>query len=348
MKKMTVAPLTYSAAGVSIDTWNSVKGRIGELVASTYNDRVCGKFGQFGGMFDAACLKDMDSPILVSSTDSVGTKVKVAFDTGVYDTVGMDIVNHCVDDILVMGARPLFFLDYIGIGKLVPYVAEQVVAGLASACRSNGCVLIGGETAEMPDIYRAGEFDLAGTIVGVVEKGMVVDGSEIEPRDIVIGLRSAGLHTNGFSLARKIITGTAKKSYSDIFEGGKTFGQVLLEPHRSYIKLLPLMDRGLIKGCAHITGGGFVDNVDRILPPDCDAVLDAKAWEPPPLFRYLQSEGGVEDAEMYRVFNMGIGMAVVVDRGDAAAVLGDGGLAEFGPVFIGEIVSGHGKVRMEF
>jgi len=342
--------LTYSAAGVSIDTWNSVKGRIGDLVSSTYNANVHGRFGQFGGMFDASFLKGMDAPILVSSTDSVGTKVKVAFDSKVYDTVGIDIVNHCVDDILVMGARPLFFLDYIGIGKLVPAIAEQVVSGLASACRSNGCVLIGGETAEMPDIYREGEFDLAGTIVGVVEKGKVIDGAGIVPGDVAIGLRSSGLHTNGYSLARKIVTEVCKKSYSDIFDGGsgKTFGQVLLEPHRSYIKLLPLMDRGVVKGCAHITGGGFVDNVDRILPQNCDAAIDAKSWEPLPIFRYLQEKGGVENAEMYRAFNMGIGMVVVVDKGDADAVLRDGALAEFEPAIIGKIVSGTGIVKMEF
>jgi len=290
----------------------------------------------------------MDSPVLVSSTDSVGTKVKVAFDYKVYDTVGIDIVNHCVDDILVMGARPLFFLDYIGIGKLVPAVAEQVVAGLAGACRSNGCVLIGGETAEMPDIYREEEFDLAGTIVGVVERGKVIDGAGIKPGDAVIGLRSVGLHTNGFSLARKIVTEVGGRKYSDIFEGGKTFGQVLLEPHRSYIKLLPLMDRGLIKGCAHITGGGFVDNIDRILPPYCDAAIDAKSWEPLPIFRYLRSLGSVENAEMYRTFNMGIGMAVAVSQGDASAVLQDGGIAEFEPAVIGKIISGTGKVQMEF
>ncbi|MDR2693688.1 MAG: phosphoribosylformylglycinamidine cyclo-ligase [Chitinispirillales bacterium] len=340
--------LTYSAAGVNIDAWNSVKGRIGDLVSSTYNDRVHGRFGQFGGMFDASFLKGMDAPILVSSTDSVGTKVKVAFDSKVYDTVGIDIVNHCVDDILVMGARPLFFLDYIGICKLVPAVAERIVSGLANACRANGCVLIGGETAEMPDIYREGEFDLAGTIVGVVESGKVVDGAGIAPGDAVVGLRSVGLHTNGFSLARKIVTEAGRKSCSDIFEGGKTFGQTLLEPHRSYIKLLPLMDMGKVKGCAHITGGGFVDNVDRILPQNCDAVIDAKSWEPLPIFRYLQATGGVENAEMYRTFNMGIGMTVVVSGSDADAVLRDAALAEFEPVLIGGIVSGTGKVRMEF
>ena len=341
-------PLKYSDAGVSIDTWNSVKGRIGELVSSTYNSHVSGRFGQFGGMFDISHLKGMDSPILVSSTDSVGTKVKVAFDSGVYNTVGMDIVNHCVDDILVMGARPLFFLDYIGIGKLVPAVAEQIVEGLARACRASGCVLIGGETAEMPDIYGGGEFDLVGTIVGVVDKNKVIDGSSIKAGDVIIGLRSVGLHTNGFSLARKIITEVDKKKYSDIFEGGKTFGEALLEPHRSYIKLLPLMEKGIVKGCAHITGGGFTDNVNRILPPDCDAAIDAASWTPLPIFRYLQATGGVENAEMYRTFNMGIGMTVVVSPENSDSVLRDDGIAEFEPVVIGKIESGTGIVQMQF
>jgi phosphoribosylformylglycinamidine cyclo-ligase len=341
-------PLKYSDAGVSIDTWNSVKGRIGELVSSTYNSRVSGRFGQFGGMFDISYLKDMDAPSLVSSTDSVGTKVKIAFDSKVYNTVGMDIVNHCVDDILVMGAKPLFFLDYIGINKLIPSVAEQIVEGLAKACRANDCVLIGGETAEMPDVYSEGEFDLVGTIVGVVDKGKIIDGASIKPDDVAIGLKSVGLHTNGFSLARKIVTEVGKKKYSDIFENGKTFGQVLLEPHRSYISLLPLMDKGIIKGCAHITGGGFTDNVDRILPQNCDAIINAKSWEPLPIFKYLQTTGNVENLEMYRTFNMGIGMVIIVSSKDVDVVLGDDGIAGFGPVVIGEIVSGIGVVKMVF
>jgi phosphoribosylformylglycinamidine cyclo-ligase len=290
----------------------------------------------------------MDHPILVSSADSVGTKVKIAFDSKVYNTVGIDIVNHCVDDILVMGAKPLFFLDYIGINKLIPSVAEQIVEGLAGACRANDCVLIGGETAEMPDVYGEGEFDLVGPIVGVVDKGQIIDGASIEPGDVAVGLRSAGLHTNGFSLARKIVTEVGRKKYSDIFEGGKTFGQVLLEPHRSYIKLLPLMDKGVIKGCAHITGGGFTDNVDRILPPNCDAVIDAKSWEPLPIFKYLQATGNVENLEMYRTFNMGMGMVVVVSPKDVDIVLGDDGIAEFGPAVIGKIERGTGIVQMRF
>ncbi|MDR3011856.1 MAG: phosphoribosylformylglycinamidine cyclo-ligase [Chitinispirillales bacterium] len=342
------APLTYEAAGVSIDAWNTVKGRIGELVSSTYNAHVSGQFGQFGGMFDISHLKSMDSPILVSSTDSVGTKVKIAFDTRVYNTVGLDIVNHCVGDILVMGAKPLFFLDYIGINKLIPQTAEQIVEGLVKACRENDCVLIGGETAEMPDIYSEGEFDLVGTIVGVVDKNKIIDGSSIKAGDVLIGLRSAGLHTNGYTLARKIVTEVGKKKYSDIFENGKTFGEILLEPHRSYIKLSPLIDRNLIKGCAHITGGGFVDNVDRILPKNCDAAINVKAWEPQPIFKYLQKTGNVEDAEMYRTFNMGVGMVIAVSPENADLILQDSGIAEFKPVVIGEVVLGSGAVKMGF
>jgi phosphoribosylformylglycinamidine cyclo-ligase len=346
---MAAAPLKYSDAGVSIDTWNAVKGRIGALVSSTYNSRVTGKFGQFGGMFDISHLKGMDAPVLVSSTDSVGTKVKVAFDSRVYNTVGIDIVNHCVDDILVMGAKPLFFLDYIGIGKLVPEVAEQIVEGLAQACRASDCVLIGGETAEMPDVYgTAGEFDLVGTIVGVVDNERVIDGASVRSGDVIIGLHSSGLHTNGFSLARKIVTEVANKKYSDTFEDGKTFGEVFLEPHRSYIKLLPFMDKGLIKGCAHITGGGFRDNVDRILPSDCDAVIDTRTWTPQPIFRYLQRTGHVEDDEMYRTFNMGIGMTVVVSPDASGTILFADELAEFEPVLIGRIEQGSGAVRMEY
>ncbi|MFW5812764.1 MAG: phosphoribosylformylglycinamidine cyclo-ligase [Fibrobacterota bacterium] len=340
--------LRYSDAGVDISTWNKAKVRIGELVASTYNDSVAGKFGQFGGMFDITSLKNMASPILVSSTDSVGTKVKIAFESRVYNTVGEDIVNHCVNDILVMGAKPLFFLDYIGIGKLVPETAEQIVEGLARACRLNGCVLIGGETAEMPDIYASGEFDLVGTIVGVVDKDKVIDGGDIKPGDVIIGLPSSGLHTNGYSLARKIVREVGKKSYSDEFENGESFGQVLLRPHRSYIKTHSLMEKGLVKGCAHLTGGGFPDNIDRVLPSSCNALINTSSWTPLPIFQYLQKTGNVENNEMFRTFNMGIGMALVVSSENAEEVMTSSELAEYGPVRIGEIVSGTGTVVMEF
>ncbi|MFP4163503.1 MAG: phosphoribosylformylglycinamidine cyclo-ligase [Chitinispirillaceae bacterium] len=340
--------LRYSDAGVDISTWNKAKTRIGELVSSTYNESVAGKFGQFGGMFDISSLKSMPSPTLVSSTDSVGTKVKIAFECGVYNSVGEDIVNHCVNDILVMGAKPLFFLDYIGIGKLVAKTAEQIVEGLARACRLNGCVLIGGETAEMPDIYASGEFDLVGTIVGAVDKGKVVDGAGVKPGDVLVGLESSGLHTNGYSLARKIVKEVGKRNYSDEFEDGQSFGQALLKPHRSYIKTLSLMEKGLVKGCAHITGGGFPDNVDRVLPSNCNAHIKASSWSPPSIFRYLQKTGNVENEEMYRTFNMGMGMVLVVSSESADEVMKSSELAEYGPVRVGEVVSGTGIVVMEF
>jgi phosphoribosylformylglycinamidine cyclo-ligase len=340
--------LKYSDAGVDVAVWNRVKGRIGEMVSSTFTSDVVGGFGQFGGMFSVSSLKKMADPVLVSSTDSVGTKVKVAFETGVHTTVGEDIVNHCINDILVLGARPLFFLDYIGINKLVPSVAEALLEGLTRACRAGGCVLIGGETAEMPAVYNAGEYDLVGCIVGVVEKSRIVDGSAIVPGDTAIGLRSSGLHTNGYSLARKIVREAARKKYSDIFEGGKTFGQVLLAPHRSYSPVRALMERGLIKGCAHITGGGFQDNVDRILPPGCDVTIDTKQWTPDPIYKFMQKAGNVVIDEMYHTFNMGIGMVLVVDPKNADAVLKAPEIAAFEPREIGKTIKGSGKVVMEY
>ena len=341
-------PLRYEDAGVDVGAWNSVKGTIGDIVASTYNDRVQGKFGQFGGMFDIANLADCPHPVLVSSTDSVGTKVMIAFETGIHSTVGQDIVNHCVNDILVMGARPLFFLDYIGIYKLIPAVAREIVGGLAHACRQNGCVLIGGETAEMPDLYKKDEYDLVGTIVGLADRNAVIDGSSIIEGDVLIGLASSGLHTNGYSLARKIVKEVGNRFYSDPFEdSGKTFGEVLQEPHRSYLPVFPLMQQSLIKGCVHITGGGFQDNINRILPPDCDAAVEAGAWEPPAIFGWLQKTGGVERDEMYHTFNMGIGMVLVVDGSRADDVVGSPPVQQFSPRRIGRIVKGSGKVVLE-
>jgi phosphoribosylformylglycinamidine cyclo-ligase len=341
--------LRYSDAGVDVSVWNKAKVRIGELVSSTYNQSVVGKFGQFGGMFDISSLSGMKKPVLVSSTDSVGTKVMIAFETESYSSIGEDIVNHCINDILVLGAAPLFFLDYIGIHKLIPEVAEQIVSGLAAACRASGCVLIGGETAEMPDLYRKGEFDLVGCIVGVVDKDNIIDGSRIEHGDVLIGLRSNGLHTNGYSLARKIVKEVAGKNYKDIFEEtGKTFGQELLRPHRAYSPVLSLMSKGLIKGCAHITGGGFQDNVDRILPPNCNADITTQAWEPDPIFRYLQKCGNVESEEMHHTFNMGIGLVMAVKEQDTDKVLKEPGIAGFEPVVIGTVVPGAGQVILEF
>ncbi len=340
--------LRYQDAGVDVGVWNSVKGTIGDLVSSTYNDRVLGKFGQFGGMFDIADLDGDGKPVLVSSTDSVGTKVMIAFETGNHATVGRDIVNHCVNDILVMGAKPLFFLDYIGIYKLVPSVALAIVGGLAAACRQNGCVLIGGETAEMPDLYKKDEYDLAGTIVGLVDRNNIIDGSTIVPGDALVGLTSSGLHTNGFSLARKIVKEAGGRSYNDDFEGsGRTFGQVLQEPHRSYLPLYAVMQRGLVKGCAHITGGGFQDNVDRILPASCDAVVEIDTWQPGPIFRWLQTTGNVERDEMYHTFNMGIGMVIAVAPEHLDPLVAAPELQQFEPRRIGRVIAGTGRVVLE-
>ncbi|MBN1576014.1 MAG: phosphoribosylformylglycinamidine cyclo-ligase [Chitinispirillaceae bacterium] len=343
-----IESLRYLDGGVDVGVWNSVKGSIGEFVASTFNDRVLGKFGQFGGMFDITGLEGYERPVLVSSTDSVGTKVMIAFETGNHSTVGYDIVNHCVNDILVMGAKPLFFLDYIGIYKLLPDVANKIVGGLATACRQNGCVLIGGETAEMPDLYKKGEYDLVGAIVGLVDRDKVIDGSAIVPGDLLIGLRSSGLHTNGYSLARKIVREIGGRNYDDEFEGsGKTFGQVLQEPHRSYFPLHAYLQGSLVKGCAHITGGGFQDNADRMLPPSCDAVIELATWQPDPIFTWLQKTGNVERDEMYHTFNMGIGMVVAVAPEDRDALLTASELRQFEPRRIGRIIAGTGRVALE-
>jgi phosphoribosylformylglycinamidine cyclo-ligase len=341
--------LKYSDAGVNVDVWNKAKGSIGELVSSTFNNHVLGKFGQFGGMFDISGLAGIGHPILVSSTDSVGTKVMIAFETGVHNTIGMDIVNHCINDILVLGAKPLFFLDYIGIHKLLPEVALAIITGLTTACKTSGCVLIGGETAEMPGLYKPGEFDLVGCIVGVVDKPRIIDGSTIIPGDVLIGLKSNGLHTNGYSLARKIITEVAGKKYSDIFDAtGTTFGQELLRPHRCYLPVWNLMQQNLIKGCAHITGGGFQDNVDRILPPNCNAAVDTKTWTPDPIFKFMQKNGNVENDEMYHTFNMGVGLVMAVKPTDVDQVMKSQELNGFDPTIIGKITSGSGKVDLEF
>jgi phosphoribosylformylglycinamidine cyclo-ligase len=341
--------LTYADAGVNIPVWNATRKKLGKLVESTFNDSVVGKFGHFGGMFSLASLRNYKKPILVSSVDGVGTKLKIAAEVGIHDTVGEDIVNHCVNDILVLGAKPLFFLDYIATGKLEPKVLLQVITGLTRACRAAGCVLIGGETAEMPGFYQAGDYDIAGTIVGVVDEKDVIDGSEIKKGDLLVGLASNGLHTNGYSLARKIVKTAAKKSYSNIFkETGLTFGQELLKPHRSYSPVRSLMAKGLIRGCAHITGGGFTDNVDRILPSGCNAAINCAAWAPAPIFSWLQKQGCVENSEMYRTFNMGIGMVLAVRKNDAERVVRLKELQPFSPRVIGTVVPGNGKVELGF
>lgn len=346
---MQSKPLTYADAGVDLSAWNETKDRIGGLVQSTYNKNVLGQFGQFGGMFDVSMLKNYKRPILVSSVDGVGTKLKIACETNVHDTVGEDIVNHCIDDILVMGAEPLFFLDYFGTGVLAPDVAVKFLEGLTRACRESNVVLIGGETAEMPGIYNKGEYDVAGTIVGVVEADDIIDGSSIAEGDVIIGLRSNGLHTNGYSLARKIVQESAGKQFGDTFEPtGRTYGAELLRPHRAYSSLLPILKSKKIKGCVHITGGGFQENIDRVLPGSCNAVIDTKTWTPDEIFLFLQKEGAVENDEMYRTFNMGIGMVLVVSPEDKDAVLEFDGCRAYEPTVIGSITAGNGSVELQY
>jgi phosphoribosylformylglycinamidine cyclo-ligase len=313
--------MDYRQSGVDIDAGNETVRRIKSLARSTFTAGVLSEIGSFGGLFRL----DRDrfqEPVLVSSADGVGTKLKVAFMTGRHDTIGADLVNHCVNDILVQGAEPLFFLDYLATGKLSPATAEQVVTGVARACRENGCALIGGETAEMPGFYADGEYDIAGFIVGVVDKSKVIDGRTIVPGDVLIGLPSTGLHTNGYSLARRVffdVAGWNADTFVD--ELTSTIGDALLATHRSYLPVVrPLIERGHVKGLAHITGGGITENLPRILPEGCGAAIDRRAWSVPPLFKLLQVRGGIADDEMFRAFNMGIGMIVACAPGDAEGV----------------------------
>lgn len=341
----------YAAAGVDIDAKTSALRAAAKQIGVTNAfirggaPRGAAGIGGFGGM----CAAPGKGNILVASTDGVGTKLKVAALAGRHDTVGEDIVNHCVNDILVHGAQPLFFLDYFGSAHFDSGIFRAVVAGLCKACRQNGCALIGGETAEMPGVYRRGEYDLVGTIVGVVRKERVITGKSIRPGDIVIGLPSSGLHTNGYSLARKIVFDSEKLSVADIFPGTrKSVGAVLLAVHKSYLQpVRELLRQVNVRGMAHVTGGGFPDNIPRILPPAVDAVIDRSAWTPPVVFRYLHERGKVDRDEMYRVFNMGIGFTVVVrglDKGHALNALKAAGA---GAVVIGRIEKGSGGVRME-
>ena len=311
--------MDYKSAGVDIDTGNDTVQRIRALARSTFTSGVLSEIGSFGGLFQLETSRFRE-PVLVSSADGVGTKLKIAFLMGRHDTVGVDLVNHCVNDILMQGAGPLFFLDYLATGQLLPEVAESVVGGIASACRDNGCALLGGETAEMPGFYGEGEYDLAGFIVGVVDREKLIDGRAIAAGDVLIGVPSSGLHTNGFSLARRIVFDQlGLRVDTHMTELGRTLGEALLEPHRSYLSLVrPLLDGGRIKGLAHITGGGITDNLPRVLPHGTAAVVDAAAWEVPPLFRWLQRNGRVPVDDMMRTFNMGIGLVIVTarDRGE--------------------------------
>jgi phosphoribosylformylglycinamidine cyclo-ligase len=314
-------PISYADAGVSIDNANKAVAKIREFARATFNERTLTEIGSFGGMFSGA-FPDMAEPVLVASADGVGTKLKIAFETGIHGTVGADLVNHCVNDILVQGARPLFFLDYFATGKLEPEVTASVVEGMARACKENGCVLLGGETAEMPDFYPLGEYDLAGFIVGVVDKTKVIDGRNIEPNDVVLGLPSTGLQTNGYSLARRLffeVGGYKVDSYID--ELGSTVSEALLATHASFLPQIGrLLDTGMIKGLAHITGGGFLENIPRILPEGISVEIKRGSWPELPVFGFLQRLGNVSDQEMFRTFNMGIGMIMICSPGNLEAV----------------------------
>jgi phosphoribosylformylglycinamidine cyclo-ligase len=337
--------MDYKSSGVDIDAGNETVRRIRALARSTFTSGVLSDIGSFGGLFqlDTAPFTD---PVLVSSADGVGTKLKVAFMTGIHDTVGADLVNHCVNDILVQGAEPLFFLDYLATGRLDPSIGEQVVRGIARACRENGCALLGGETAEMPGFYADGEYDLAGFIVGIVDRSRLIDGREVQLGDAIIGLPSTGLHTNGYSLARAIVF-EHLRLHADTFvpELDTTIGAALLATHRSYLDAMrPLLARGLVKGMAHITGGGITENLPRILPKGTSARVNRSSWLPPPLFAFLQSGGGVPDDEMFRAFNMGLGLLLVCtpDATDEVLdVLQDSGEH---PRIVGRIESGSGDV----
>ena len=307
----------YASAGVDIDLANKLKRGIGAFVRQTHGPQVLGKIGGFGGLFHAS-FPGMREPVLVASVDGVGTKLKIAFAMDKHDTVGVDLVNHCVDDIAVLGARPLFFLDYIGCERLEPRVFQQLLRGLSRACRVAGCALLGGETAQMPGMYRKDEYDLAGCIVGVVDRGKIIDGSKIKPGDVVLGLASNGLHTNGYSLARKILFDKMRLKPSSRLAGSRiTVGEELLRMHKNYQPLLAKVPVGVLKGLAHITGGGLIDNLPRILPSNCDALIETKSWRVPNIFQILEENGNVDAREMYQVFNMGIGMVAILGERQA-------------------------------
>jgi phosphoribosylformylglycinamidine cyclo-ligase len=338
--------MDYRQSGVDIDAGNETVRRIRLLARSTFTPAVLSEIGSFGGLFRFDRHRFQD-PVLVSSADGVGTKLKVAFMTGRHDTIGADLVNHCVNDILVQGAEPLFFLDYLATGKLAPDVAEQVIVGVARACRESGCALVGGETAEMPGFYADGEYDIAGFIVGVVDKSKLVDGHSIVPGDVLVGLPSTGLHTNGYSLARRVFFDMAQwKPNTFVRELNTTIGEALLAPHRSYLPLVrPLLEAGYVKGLAHITGGGITENLPRILPEGCAAEIDRRAWKVPPIFRLLQQHGRIADAEMLRAFNMGVGLIAVCAARDADAVINTAQRAgEANAVRLGYVVAGNRTV----
>jgi phosphoribosylformylglycinamidine cyclo-ligase len=336
--------LEYSDAGVDLERSDAVKRRIRGVVESTFTSGARGAFGGFGGMYRMPA--EAHRPVLVASADGVGTKLRVAIDANRHDTVGHDLVNHCVNDILVQGAVPLFFLDYFAAGVLEPAVVEAVVTGIAAGCRENGCSLIGGETAEMPGIYTPPDYDLAGFIVGTVEEDAILGADRVEEGDVILGLASNGLHTNGYSLARRIVSERMGLGVHDAFPGEPgTVADALLQVHRSYLSVVrPVLGR--IHGMAHITGGGLPGNVNRVLPDTLDARIDAASWEVPNLFRQLEQAGQVARAEMYRTFNMGVGMVVITDEAGAQAVEASAESAHIAAWRLGRIVRGAGRVQI--
>ncbi len=350
----------YAAAGVDIDLGNKVKATLPQLLASTHRREVLGKVGGFGGLFQLD-LKKYREPVLVSSVDGVGTKLKIAFAMNKHDTIGADLVNHCVNDIAVLGAEPLFFLDYLGTGKLEPHVFTEIIKGFARACAENNCALIGGETAQMPGFYQKGEYDVSGTIVGVAEKSRMLNGQKTVKRgDVVIGIESSGLHTNGYSLGRKIFFDQLKLKISSRIPGSKlTLGAELLKIHVSYGPLVQSLLKRFnnsafrvprsafpVKAFAHITGGGFVDNIPRVLPKSLDVVIKKGSWDMLPIFQIIEQKSGVPDEELYQVFNMGIGMVAIVAADKADAVLKFIRAQKHKAWLIGEVVKGAGKARV--
>jgi phosphoribosylformylglycinamidine cyclo-ligase len=354
----------YAQAGVDIDLGNKVKSTLPKLLAAAQRPEVLGKIGGFGGLF-ALDIRRYREPVLVSSADGVGTKLKLAFALDRHDTIGQDLVNHCVNDIAVLGAEPLFFLDYLGTGKLEPHVFTAILRGFAKACAENHCALIGGETAQMPGFYQPGEYDVSGTIVGVVEKSRIVDGTAIAPGDVVIGLASSGLHTNGYSLARQIFFEKMKLKPSSRIPGLKnSIGEELLKVHISYGPLIqdllkrfnPSPARGkstrsartpALKGIAHITGGGFVDNIPRVLPKTCDVIIRKGTWKELPIFSIIRANGGDEEAELDQVFNMGIGKTLIVAAEKARKMMEFIQAAGHKAWLVGEVVPGTGKAKVQ-
>ena len=340
--------LTYSDSGVDIDRANQANERIKELARSTFNSAVMSEIGAFAGLYRLD-LSNFQKPVLVSTTDSVGTKLKLAFLTGIHNTVGIDIVSHCTNDILAQRAFPIFFLDYIGIGTLEPEVVEQIVQGLVEGCSQSDCALLGGETAELPDFYQVGEYDLVGFMVGLADEFKIRDSGKVQKGDVLIGLPSSGLHTNGYSLVRKLFFEQEKlKIDTHLEELGKTVGEELLVPHRNYLPVIKeLLQSDDLHALAHITGGGITENLPRVLPPHLDARIERGTWEVLPIFSFIRERGKVETEEMYRTFNMGLGMILVADRERAQRVQDFLAARNERFYLIGEITDGSGKVQYQ-